>query len=358
MGFSFQNVTFERSFSTSVTNPWETIAASDGDTTGACDPPVQTVGFGQTLRTTTPSHMALETDYFCIQDITSSWQFEKNLKAVTANLAERSSWEWARKFTADYYALAGHNLTLRRENGGSIVDNGTSGYSTASPPTAALSFGVLEEIYMSQSREGGSVLGTAEDTQAPVGVLITSQETYINMLRNNAFLANNINYAWMGARDDNPLLPSGVQKRRKLFGNWVIDVDPYPRRFILSGGGYIEVPVWLSSSTTKGNKQTVNPAWLAAPYEESIVYSNDVYRSLSLDTPANPAPGWTFDPLDSMGQWKVKNIIDRLCNVDGTKIFWRAVFKDAAEPLNPDVGYTILHARCGHDLDLVSCYGS
>ena len=67
---------------------------------------------------------------------------------------------------------------------------------------------------------------------------------------------------------------------------------------------------------------------------------------------------WTFDPLNSMGQWKVKNIIERDCNPDGTKIFWRAVFKDAAEPINPEVGYTILHARCGYDLDLVSCYGS
>lgn len=354
MGVTIGNMIFERSMSTSTSDPWTTVAPSDGASVNACLPGVTTVAFGQTLQTMTPQTMALETGYFCIRDILFDWQFAKNLEAVKGVLSERTSWEWARKYTADTYAISGHNLTLTI---GGVVDNGSSGYSTSNLPTAALDFGTLEEIYQAQYREGMSVqMFTLEDTQAPAGTIIVSDETYKNLLRNNPTLANQINYAWMGARDDNPLLPSGIEKRRKVFGNWVVFTDPYPRRFAFTNGAYVEIPVWVSSATTKGNKQTINPAWLAAPYEESIVYHPDTYRSLAYNTVTNPAPGWNFDPINSMGEWSVRNILERDCNPDGDQIFWRAIFGDVAEPVNPEVGFTILHLRCGYQHSLTNCY--
>lgn len=355
MGYSLGSVTFERSMSTSTTDPWETLVASDGGSENACLPPVTTVGFGQTQRTVTPAQMALETNYFCIVDIQTDWQFAKQLAAVTGMLAERTSWEWARRFTSSYVDIAGHNLTLRTTG---VFDNGSAGYSTANPPTAALDFGTLEEIYGAINREGNSVtMWSAEDTGAMAANVIMSDEQYRILLRSNPVLANQINYAWMGAKDGNPLLPSGIEKRRKMFGNWIVWTDPYPRRFALTGGAYVEIPVWVSSGTTKGNKQTINPAWLAAPYEEVIFFTPDNYRSLGLPTLTNPAPGWKFDPLNSMGEWSVRNILERDCNPDGSMIFWRAVFRDAAEPINPDVGYSALVLRCGYGHNLVNCYG-
>lgn len=353
MGVTISNMTFERSLSTSTSDPWTTIAPSDGASVNACLPPVTTVAFGQTQRSMTPKVMALETGYFCIRDILFDWQFAKNLEAVKGVLTERTSWEWARKYTADYASLAGHHLTLKTTG---VVDGGTS-YDTANPPTAALDFGTLEEIYGAIYREGSSVQRySQEDTGAMAGEIIVSDETYRNLLRNNPTLATRINYAYMGAKDGNPLLPSGIERRRQLFGNWVIYTDPYPRRFALTGGVYVEIPVWVSSSTTKGNKQEINPAWLQAPYEETIVYSPDNYRSLAYNTVTNPAPGWNFDPVNSMGEWSVRNILERDCNPDGDQIFWRAVFGDVAEPINPNVGYVVLHLRCGYQHSLTSCY--
>lgn len=355
MGVTVSNMTFERSMSTSTSNPWVAVAPSDGASVNACLPSVTTVTFGQTQRNMTPETMALETGYFCIRDILFDWQFAKNLEAIKGMLAKRSSWEWARKFTQDYYGIAGHNLTVRTSG---IVDNGTNGYDTSNPPTATLDFGTLEEIYQAQYREGTSVqMFTTEDTGAPAGMAIMSDEMYKNILRQNPTLATRINYAWMGEKDGNPLLPSGIEKRRRLFDNWVIFTDPYPRRFALTGGVYVEIPVWVSSSTTKGNKQEINPSWLAAPYEETIIFHPDNYRSMAYNTVTNPAPGWNFDPLNSMGEWSLRNILERDCNPDGDQVFWRAVFGDVAEPINPQVGYTILSLRCGYQHQLnPSCY--
>lgn len=353
MGVTISNMTLERSLSTSTSDPWTTVSPSDGNTNN-CLPAVTTVAFGQTQQNMTPQAMALETGYFCIRDILYDWQFTKVLNGVKGVLADRTSWEWARKWTNDYYSIAGHNLTLTV---GGVVDNGTAGYSTANPPTAALDFGTLEEIYAAQYREGSSVQRyTLEDTQAPAGEVIISDEAYRNLLRNNPTLATQVNYAYMGAKDGNPLLPSGIEKRRKVFGNWVIYTDPYPRRFALTGNNYVEVPVWVSSATTKGNKQTINPAWLAAPYEEFIVYTPDNFRSLAYNTMTNPAPGWNFNAINSMGDWSARNILERDCNPDGTQIFWRAVFGDVAEPINPNVGFTGLALRCNYQHSLTNCY--
>lgn len=357
MGVTVGNITFERSFSTSVSDPWEDVTPSDGASENACLPPVTQVAFGQTQRTMTPRHMALQTGYFCIKDILFDWQFAKVLNAVKRMLSMRTQWEWARKWTKDYYDIAGHNVTLRHGLT-EISDNGSSGYDTALPPTAALSFGALEQIYTQQYREGGSVMGIAEDTQAPVAVAIMSDEAYRVMLRSNPALSSNINYAYMGARDDNPLLPSGIPKRRKLFGNYVIYTDPYPRRFVLTGGAYVEIPVFVSSATTKGNKQEINPDWEAAPYEETIVYHPDNFRSLAYNTMTNPAPTWEFNAVNSMGDWVARNILERDCNPRGDQIFWDAVFGDVAEPVNPEVGYTILHLRCAYETGYLTCAGS
>lgn len=358
MGQTISNITFERSFSTTTTNPWQAMTPSNG-TNNACLPTVTQVTFGQTQRNYSVQQMAMQTQYFCIRDILYNWQFSKVLGAVVKNLANRTEWEWARKWTADFVDIAGHNLTLKRSSapGGGIVDNGSNGYDVNNAPTAHLSFGVLEEIYTAQMREGPSVMGVAEDTEAPVGVAIMSDEQYRILLRDNVNLANQINYAFMGRGNENLLLPSAWEKKRKLFGNYVIYTDPYPRRFALTGGVYVEIPVFLASSTTQGQQQNVNPAWKAAPYEETLIYSPDVFKSLAYNTMTNPAPGWKFDPINTMGDWVVRNILERDCNPRGDQIFWDALLADAAEPQNPEIGYSILSLRCGYPANLNTCYG-
>lgn len=354
MGLTVSVTTFERSYSTSTTDPWTTVVASDGGSNNACLPPVTQVTFGQTTRSMTPKHMALETQYFCIRDLLNEFDFADMMAAALDMMDQRTQWEWARKWTADYVDIAGHNLTIRQSGN---VDNGTNGYDTSNPPTAHLDMGTLEEIYMAQFREGPSVVGRAEDTGAPVQQVIMGDEQFRLLLRDNPALATNTNYAFMGSKNDSPMLPGGYERKRKIYNNWVVWIDPYPRRFALTGGVYVEIPVWVASSTTKGNKQEINPAYLAAPYEEVLFYSPDVFQSLAWNAdPSTPSPGWVFNPINSMGDWRVRNIIERDCNPDGTQIFWRAIFGDVAKPINPQVGYSALVLRCNYPKVQNNCY--
>lgn len=352
-GVTVGAVTFERSFPALTGDSWQTIAPSDGDSVNACRPPSETLAFGQTTRTYTPKHYSVNTPDFCIRDINFGWQFEEFMSKVNDVLTLVSEWVWYRRYTQDYFDGAGHHLTLSKTAG--VQDSPTS-YNTTNIPTANLSQGVLDNIYSNLYREAGDKpSGIDVDTGAPVFTLITSAETSKHIVNDNPALRQDMRYAYMGKGEMTPILP-GMEYKRRTFGGFVHEIDPYPRRFIYQGGGYTEVAPFLASATTKGIQWNLNPSYLAAPFEESIVFHENNIQELAVNTNNNPAPGWSFQPNTWMGDFTPRNILDRTCNPDGDIIFMRALYASAAKPVNPYVGWTILHSRCGYDNDLRNCY--
>lgn len=355
MGYSYNTQTFERSFAPLTGDPWTTIAASDGDAVNACRPPTDTVSFGQTSRPVVPRHYAINTEEFCIRDVQFAWQYSEFMSRVSAALVEIPEWVWARRFTQDYFSNAGHKLTLNVANG--IQDSPTA-YNTSNLPTSALTQGVLDTIYMDLYREGGeSPSGNDQDTNEPVFTLITSSEVSRSIRLDHPELRQDARFAFMGKGDESPLVP-GMPTKRRQYGGFIHDIDPYPRRFIFSGGGYVEVAPFISSATTKGNKWEQNPAYQFAPYEEFIIWHENTYRDLAVNTAENTPADWKFTPQTWMGSFSVRNILDKICNPDGSQIFFRALFASAAEPINPKVGWVGIAARCGVITNLRTCYTS
>ena len=351
MGVTVGAVTFERSFPAFAGDNWGTVAVSDGDSVNACLPPTETVNFGQTTRTYGVKHKAVNTERFCIKDINYGWQFEEFMGLVNKSLTDISEWVWYNRYTLDYFSNAGHHLTLSKTAG---VQDSTTVYNTSNLPTANLSQGVLDNIYSNLMREATRA-AVDMDTGAPVFTLITSAETSKHIVNDNPALRTDMRYAYMGKGEMTPILP-GMEYKRRNFGGFVHDIDPYPRRFIFSGGAYVEVAPFISSSTTKGNMWNLNPAYLNAPFEESIVWVEDVVQQQAVNLNNNPAPGWNFQPNSWMGDFTPRNILHDTCNPDGDIIYMRALFASAAKPGNPYVGWTILHSRCGYDNDLRNCY--
>jgi hypothetical protein len=363
MGFTVGAVTFERAFPALTGDSWTTIAASDGDSVNACRPPSETVQFGETTRTYSPRHYSVNTQDWCVRDIQMGWQFSEFLGNVNKALGDITEWVWYRRYTTDYFTLAGHNLTLNASLA-SVQDTygtGNTGYNTSNLATGRLTQSVLDNIYADLYREGGDKAnGWDEGTASPVFTLITSMETSRHIVIDAPDIRNDNRWANMGVgngRDNNNPLMVGLPTKMRNYGGFVHMIDPYPRRFIFTNSTYIEVPPFISSSTTKGIKWEQNAAYKTAPFEESIVWHEDCYQNLMVNTVNNPAPGWNFSPHDWMGQFEPRNILDRTCNQDGDIIYMRALFASAAKPLNPAVGWTILHARCGITIDTNLCYG-
>ena len=354
MGVTVAAVTFERSFPNTLGGVWAPIATSDGDAVNACLPPKDTVSFGQTTRSVTPDHQAIDTDYFCIRDIQFDFQYAEFLAKITRAFADVSETVWANRYTSEYVRLAGHKLTLNNTHG---VQDNPNGYNTTHLPTSRLNQSVLKSIYGDLWREGGDLAsGLDESTNAPVFTLITSAETSDHIIKSDPELRADQRFAYMGKGEMSPLMP-GLPTKRRNFGGFVHEIDPYPRKFVFADGDYVEVFPFVKSATTKGFKWEQNPAYKAAPFIESIIWHEDNYQSLAANTIGNPAPGWNFTPQSWMGEFSPRNILDRTCNPDGTMIYFRALFADASKPINPAVGYGIIHLDCPATLDLADCNG-
>jgi hypothetical protein len=356
MGLAIGAVTFERMMPDTYAGVWANVALSDGADINACLPPVDTAEFGATVRNYQPQHMAIETSDFCIRDIQFDWQYAEMLSKITMGFANISEWAWGSRYTGEYVRLAGHHLTLSGTYG---TQDDPSVYNVTHTPDAQMSQPLLNSLYMDLFREGADLAsGIDENTAEPVFTLITSAENSRHIMHTDPTIATDNRYAFMGSRDDptSPLLP-GMPTKRKNYGGFIHEIDPYPRKFTFSTGAYHEVAPFVSSSTTKGIKWEQNPAYKAAPYEEAIIWHEDNYQSLAVNTVTNPAPGWNFEPHSWMGTFEPRNILHRQCNPDGTIIYWRALFADASKPVNPAVGYGILFKACPANIDLTDCYG-
>jgi hypothetical protein len=350
LGVIVSAITFERSLPTTVTDPWVNMGASDGTGASGCLPPVTAIAFGQTSRQYQPKHAAIESEDFCIRDIMNKGMYGDLLRAINVHLATRSSWEWFRRFTLDYVSIAAHHWTM---NLGGFVDNGLT-YSTSALADAGIDFGLLEMIHNDMDREAVDGDGMMyDDSGDQIYPLLISREGWTNLLRTNEAIRADLRYAYQGTKEGMPTLPG--PNKFKTFGGFRPMIVPYPRRFIFSGGAYVEVPVWVSSLATIGNKQEINPAWKNATYEEAIVYHPDNYRSLAVNNVKNPAPGWEFQGRNYMGNFEWVNEYHRTCNPDRNIGFFRAVFADAAKPLNPQAGNVIMYKRCNFPIELNNC---
>lgn len=358
LGDIHNHLTYQRSFPTVATaGLWTNISPSDGDATNACTPPKLAMTFAQKARTSRLRHFAVESPYFCIADIRNRFEFQQQLTKHVDVLTDISWWVWAERYTADYVDTCEHNVTISQ--GAGIYDNGGSGYSVAAPANAQLTQGHLDELSLTVLREGADQAPAIDvDTGAPVIELIIGKETSDNLFRNTPELRDDLRYAEMGKGMDASFLPTNFAKKRRCFGGFIHNIDLYPRRFSIVGGAYVQVPTWATEAVTIGNASNLNPDWKTAPYEETILWMPNVYVSKVPKTLGEVSPGWKFDPRDYMGTFEAVNIRERVCNVDGTNIFWRAVFSDAAEPVKPEIGVSILHARCGYATPSVRCgYG-
>lgn len=355
MGDVHNHLTYQRSFPTSATaGLWTNIAPSDGDSVNACTPPILNVGFAQKTRTSRLRHLAVESPYFCIEDIRNKFQFSEQLGKHNDVLTDISWWIWAERYTQDFVDIAEHNITINATGG--IHDNGGSGYSVAVPGNAQLEQYQLEDIALTILREGPDTAPAVDaDTGAPLVELIIGKETSDNLLRNNPELRTDLRYALMGKGMDAEFLPNGFQTKRRNFGGFVHNIDLYPRRFDIVDGAYVQVPTWAGEAVTIGTASNLNPDWKTAPYEETLLWMPRVYKALVPNPLGEVANGWKFKPTSYMGEFRAVNIPERVCNPDETNIFWRAKFASAAEPVHPEYGISILHARCSYPVRTVSC---
>lgn len=343
LGTQISTLTYERSAPTDAEPTWTTVTVTDNAEGGACLPPVTKVGIASTTRNYNLARRVLEGPDFCVEDIRFAFQLRDQLEAIIDILADYTMIEWEIRDRHEYLRLVKWKVTA-----GSMAESTatTAPYFTGCP-TSILTQGMLNRWKVKLLRDGAANSALGSDGGSPILTLITDAETSDDLIFRNADIRQDLRWG----KSNELLAPFGVEKSYRGFYHLI---DMYPIRGNCLAGTFVEQPAFILSAATKGNKAEVRTEWERANSMVSFIFDPMVFHQLIPEPITNPATKFHFNPVNYMGVWKVQNILDRICNPDGTILYHRGILAAASKPVHPERGVAFLHLRCDPALNLVT----
>lgn len=345
-GFTISNMMLERTTTDSETgDEWVDAAPSalTGESGGPfnnCQPTPEVLKFGQTLRSMKVSRRDIQTDDFCINDLAADFQVDRVLANIMNILEYVTEWVWMNRAQNEYVRLSDHKVTEKATG----FDLNATTFDASTPPTSRLTNGTMEQVYNWLIMEGaaglGANIGVGGPTNMPIFEVFTDPNTARDLLRQDPELRMDFRYA-------NPQLLISDYGTGYSHNGFKYTWNKYPPRYEISGGAYVRVyPFKAPTSTTKGWKRDVNPAYLGATYQDTIVHIPAVYTQLMERPPTNPGGKVKFDYYSHMGDFQFLVIKDKKCNPRGELGFFDALFASASEPGHTELGFVIRHLNC------------
>lgn len=356
MGDVISELMYERSAPSgeNYIGDWDTLsaAAGDGAEGGSCLPTPVKVTIGSTTKTYHLKRRVLEGPDFCVTDLRYKFQLRQQLEKILAILAEYSRLVWEERYRQDYSAMTGNKTVMAANwnNNGSVVDAPTGATYPVEAPISILTQGALNWAKMKLLRNGAIFSALGKENGGAVLTLICSAETSDRLIFDNADIRQDLRWG----KPSELLAAYGVERSYRGFYHII---DPYPRRWaagttVFSAAN--EIAPFLDVAATKGTKSKINPAWELCPYEESSIFDPEVFHSLIPAPITNPAPNFTFDPVTYLGDWRLKNILNRVCNPDGTIVYHRGTLGEAVQPIHNERGWSFVHLRCDPSGQLIT----
>lgn len=353
MGSTIKVLTFERSLPANELT-WTAIGQNpdvnntgEGDPSGVtdggtCIPPVQKIGFGQTLREFSLEQTALESPTLCLHDLRVAYNRAAQLENVRSILTENTKHVWIEKNRRDYVDACEHK----------VIANSTLTESSASfplvEPTSQLTQGILDRIFLRMIRAGAGSKPMDRMNNRPVFGAYMSSETSDFLIRSSG---TRDDVRW-SSRSNELLAPLGIDRP---YRGWFHMIDDFLPRWNFVNGAWVEVKPYRLVAATKGFKVEENPAYETAAYEDTIIWHPEVMTKTVPKAMVNAGGGASFADLNFEGTWRWVNEYDKDCNPDRVNGFFRAVFACGAKPVHPVYGWTIRHLRCQFDLGLTAC---
>lgn len=355
MGTIQTNMMFERMLPADDAEAWTDVAPSDG-TTNNCLPATEILKWGQTLRTWRLQKIAKETEEFCIEDLRSAFELGKVLQNFTNGLKTVARWVWENRDRNEYIAIASHKVT---ETTNALFDINATSFNAAAPPTSRLTWGTLKRIRTMLLREGAGegALGFT-GSGSPVFGLMTDETTQDFLLNDDPNTRSDFQYAYEGKGADSPLMHP-LFLDGFTYNGYKFMTDLWPARYEIVNGAYQRVkPFKTAAATTSGTKRDLDPAYLYATYQDTVIHVPNVFTQRIPKPISNPGGGFQFSPVNYMGDFRwVMDHPGSKCNPDGTIGRFRAVFSSGSEPVHPEYGWVIRHLNCAAQRTThASCY--
>lgn len=321
---------------------------TDSASSNAVAPLGGTVEFGTRLRSYNLSHTSLNSPDISLNDMRFPLKRKEQLSNIMSILTESTREVWVERYRDEYIRLAENKITAKIDAtsafGVTVQTNGTfAAPSATASENLELTQGILDRLYFALLRDGAAEEAYSRVNGAPVFLLITSMEASDALIRANADVRQD--FRWSD-RVNELLAPLGVQR---TYRNYFHLVDPFLPRYNYVDSVWTRVRPYVrvtasGDSSPRGVRYDLNPEYLKAEYEDSIVFCPTVFTSL-VPKPLSVGSDMEFAPQNYRGEFTWRNIPDRDKNPDSTVGFFRGIFANGSKPIFPNHGYVIRHKR-------------
>lgn len=289
-----------------------------------------------------------------------SWQAQQQAENVVKQLVRAVGNTWSRFYRQSYINIASYKLIPTKAGivGLDVVSNDINSMPEVKPE-AALNDNLMNQVWQVLINEGAGESAAFMDQGSPVFLAYTSKDTVDFILRENQIIHKDWNFAEAAEGKEATLLRQlGVKWTYKGFTYIVDNMNP---RYTFddtkpTGQKWVEVPQYIKSKTAVGSRYVQNPAYLNAPYEDTIVFVKDVYKSL-VPRPVSAYGQAKWDPVTYAGELTWVNNKDNNGNYMGTQGLFIATLSAAPMPVFPRHGVVIRHIRTTSGRDLVDVNG-
>lgn len=337
-------LTVERNLPANI-DDWDDVEVNVGS--NSCTPAADIIPRGNTERDYGLTQKAQESDRICVNDTRNASMVNEQIAKVFNNLRNVVAYTWKRRGLLEYTRTSEHKM---------VAANGLPTNEADFPgiaPTTTLTQGILNKIYTqliqnSAELDGGSL---GKQDGRPQFILVTDAETSDSITRQD--INSNLNAPRVPAL----LTALGVERGYRGFYH---TIDNLPRRFTFEGGVFLEVPAYEEVAATTGVKRRLNPEYLRAPIQDSVVFLPSVMCFKHPRPISSVGSGTSFAPQTYVGDFKWLNIQNAdpnssYYNPDNSWGFYRALMMSATKPVHPEFGFVIRHLRCPSDIGAQAC---
>lgn len=289
-----------------------------------------------------------------------SWQAQQQAENIVKQLVRAVGNAWSRFYRQSYINIASYKLIPTKAGivGLDVVSNDINSMPEVKPE-AALNDDLMNQAWQLLINEGAGDSAAFMDQGSPVFLAYTSKDTVDFILRENQVIHKDWNFAEAAEGKEATLLRQlGVKWTYKGFTYVVDNMNP---RYTFddtkpTGQKWVEVPQYIPVETTVGTRYVPNPAYMNAPYEDTIIFVKDVYKSL-VPRPVSAYGQAKWDPVTYTGELTWVNNKDNDANYMGTQGLFVATLSAAPMPVFPRHGVVIRHIRTTSGRNLVGADG-
>lgn len=347
-GREYSYPVFQRSGLPETFLPFEKITEGT-----ACDPnSVEVPDFASTNKTVTLYNAAVNTRDICLSELQYDWQIESQLANVVQNLAHATVFTWSQELQNRYIAECGNKI-INDAGGFNTRDN------TWLPvvPTGPLNWNMLDAIYqdLRYIAQPDDACGIDEDSRM-VFQLVGEYEQFQQLKMMDSNFRDDLRAQRDGNVGPNELLGGLGITSSKTYRGWKFETVQFAPRYDFINGAWVQRYPYKHVNKTNGVGLEVDERYKNAGYTDVVVFVKNVFHHL-VPRPMNLPRGYNYSiDQDWTGEFRWRMLpIDKQCNPDGNKGWWRAVFNYGPQSLREDLGYTIRVQRCGYGAPAFTC---